>query len=132
LLDPGNFVRSMLLGESCDATVWELLDPMGRLPHPVLDGDGKARASSVAVEDIPVRAFFGRKGSAVVDKACSEKLEFFSLGVPFPGPLLLIRLVLALALFKGADEAACEVGDCVHVVCHLHGGRGSTGQVDGS
>jgi hypothetical protein len=122
----------MLLGESCDTTVWELLDPMGRLPHPILDGDSKARASAVAVEDISVRAFFGGKGSAVIDEARSEILEFFSLGIPLPGPLLLIRSVLAFALLKGADEAAREVGDCVHVVCHLDGGCGSTGRVDGS
>jgi hypothetical protein len=50
----------MLLGESRDVTVGELLDPVSGLPHPVLDGDGEAWASPVAVEHVSFRAFFGR------------------------------------------------------------------------
>jgi hypothetical protein len=115
----------MFFGEPCDMTVWELLDPMGRLPHPILDGDGKARASSVAIEDVPLGAFFSGEGGAVVNEARPEKLEFLSLGILLPGPLLPVLSVLAFALFKGADEAACDVSNRVKVVSNLDGGRGS-------
>jgi hypothetical protein len=132
LLDPGDLVWSMLLWESHDAAVGELFDPVSGLPHSILNGDGEAGAASVAVEDIPIRAFFGREGSVVVDQTRSEKLEFLPLGVPLPGPLFLIRSVLAFALLESADEAACDVGDCVKVVSDLNGGLGSARGIDGS
>jgi hypothetical protein len=60
LLDPRDFVRPVLFGESRDATVGELFDPVSRLPHPILDGDGEAWAPPIAVKYVPLRAFFGR------------------------------------------------------------------------
>jgi hypothetical protein len=130
LLNPGDLVWSVLFGESRDATVGELLDPMGQLPHPVLDGDSEAGASSVAVENIPFGAFFCGKGGAIVDETRLEEFELFSLGVPLPGPLFSVCPMLALTLFKGADEAACNVSNRVKVVGDLDGSGGSAGRID--
>jgi hypothetical protein len=117
----------MLLGEPRDATVRELLDPMSRLPHPILNGDGETWALSVVIENIPLRALFSGKGSAIIDEACPKEFELLSLGIPLPGPLFLVLLMLALTLFKGADEATCEVSNGVEVICDLDGGCSSTG-----
>jgi hypothetical protein len=132
LLDPGDLVRSMLLGKPRNAPVGELLDPVGRLPHPILDGDGKARASSIAIEDIPLGAFFSGEGSAVVNEARPEEFELLSLGIPLPGPPLPVLSMLAFALFKGVDETACDVSDRVKVVRKLDGSCGSARRIDRS
>jgi hypothetical protein len=103
----------MLLREPCNAAVRELLDPMGRLPHPILDRDGKARALSIIIEHVPFRTFFSRKGGAVVNKVHPEEFEFFSLSVSFPRPLF------ALMLLEGANEAVHNISDSVKVVHDL-------------
>jgi hypothetical protein len=127
LLNPGDLVWPMLLRESRNATIGELFDPMSGLPHPILDGYGEARASSVAVEYIPFRAFFSGQGGAVVDESCPEEFEFFPLCVALPRPLFAILPVLTLPLLKGADETPRDVSDRVEVVCDLDGGRSSAG-----
>jgi hypothetical protein len=127
LLNPGDLVWPMLFGESRDATVGELFDPMSGLPHPILNGYGEARASSVTIEYVPFGAFFSGQGGTVVDESRPEELEFFPLGVTLPGPLFAVLSMLALPLLEGADETACEVSDCVHIVRHLDGGCGSMG-----
>jgi hypothetical protein len=60
LLNPGDFIRPMLLGKPRDTTVRELFDPVSRLPHPILDRDSEAWASSITVEYIPFWTLFGR------------------------------------------------------------------------
>jgi hypothetical protein len=120
----------MLLREPHNAAVRELLDPMGRLPHPILDGNGEARASSIIIEHIPFRTFFSRKGGVVVDKACLEEFEFFSLSVSFPRPLFTVLSMFALALLEGADEAACDISDSVKVVRDRDSGCGCVRRVD--
>jgi hypothetical protein len=127
LLDPGDIVWPMLLGEPCDATVRELLDPMSGLPHPILDGDREAWTAAVVIEYIPFRAFFGGQSGVVVNKVCPKIFEFFSLGVMFPRPLLMILLVFPFSLLEGSDEAAGNVGDGVEVIRDLDGRGGCAG-----
>jgi hypothetical protein len=127
LLDPRDFVWPMLLRESRDAAVGELFDPMSGLPHPILDGDGEARAPPAAVEHVPFRTFFRRQGGMVIDKPRPEELEFFPLGIALPGPLFTILSMFTLPLFEGMDKAPCDVGDSVEVVCDLDGSCGSAG-----
>jgi hypothetical protein len=127
LLNPKDFVWPMLLRKPHNAAVRELLDPVSRLPHPVLDRDGKARASSVAIEHIPFWAFFSRERSAVVDKARSEEFELLSLGVALSGPLLAILLMLAFVLFESMDETPGDIGDGIEVVSDLDGSGGCAG-----
>jgi hypothetical protein len=117
----------MLLGESRDTTVRELLDPVSGLPHPILNGDGEARAPSITVEYIPLRAFFGGQSGAVVDESCSKELEFLLLCVTLPGPLLAIFPVFVLSLLEGANETPRNVRDCVKVIRDLDGGCSSAG-----
>ena len=125
LLDPWGFIGPMLLGKPHDATIGELLDPVGRLPHPILNGDCKAWAAAVAIEYVPIRALLSGESGVVVDKAGLEELELFSLGVPLPGPLFLVCSMLTFALLEGADKTARDVGDCIKVISDLNGGFGS-------
>jgi hypothetical protein len=115
----------MLLGEPHHVTVWELFDPVGRLPHPILDGDGEAWAVAIAVEHVSLRAFFGGESGAIVDKACPKEFKLFSLGVVLPGPLFTVLPVFVFSLFEGLDETTGDVSDGVEVVCNLNGGGGS-------
>jgi hypothetical protein len=121
LLNPRDFISPMLLKESHNATVRELLDPVSRLPHPILNGDGKARAMSITVEHIPFRAFFSGKCGTVVDKMCAEELEFLSLSIALPGPLFAVLPMLIFTLLKSTDEAVGNVGDSVEVISNLDG-----------
>jgi hypothetical protein len=81
LLDPGDFLGPMLLRKPCNMTIRELLDPVSRLPHPILNGDGKTWASPVIIEYIPVRAFFSGESGVIVDESCLQEFELFPLGV---------------------------------------------------
>jgi hypothetical protein len=126
LLDPRDLVGPMLFRESRDATVWELLDPVSGLPHPILNWNGKAWAAAVTVEYISLGALFGREGGMIVNKTCPEELEFFFLSVVLPGPLLVVFLVFMLTLFEGSDEATGDIGDCVKIVGDLDSGCGCT------
>jgi hypothetical protein len=127
LLNPGDFVGPMLLREPCNAAIRELLDPMSGLPHPILDRDGEARAPPVAVEHIPLWAFFGRESGLVIDEACPEELELFPLSVMLPGPLFTILPMFVFMLLEGMDEAAGNIGDGVEVVHDLDGSCGCAG-----
>jgi hypothetical protein len=109
LLHPGDFIQPMLFGESHNATVGELLDPVSRLPHPILDRDRKAWAAAIVIEYIPVGAFFGGERGTVVDETCLEEFEFFPLSVTLPGPLFAVLLMLPLSLLEGSDEATSNV-----------------------
>ena len=68
MLDPGDFVGPVFFGESRDPSIRELLDPVSGLPHPILNRDGKARAATVTVEYIPLRAFLSGESGAIVDE----------------------------------------------------------------
>jgi hypothetical protein len=117
----------MLLGESRNTTVRELLDPVSGLPHPILNGDHEAWTAAITIEYVPLRAFFSGKCGTVVDKACPKVLKLFSLGVMLPGPLLTVLSMLPLALLEGPNEAMSNVGDGVKVVSNLDGGSGGAG-----
>jgi hypothetical protein len=132
LLDPGDFVGSMLLRKACDASIRELLNPVGRLSHPILNGDGKTWASTISIEYVSIGAFFSGECHVVVNKAGMEEFEFFPLIVMLPGPLLVILLVLTLLLLEGIDKAIGDVGHSVKVVSDLEGSLSSVGQVDWS
>ena len=125
LLDPEDLVRAMLLKESCNATIRELLDPVSGLPHPILNGDGEAWATAIAVKHVPLRALFSRESGTVVDETCPEELKLFPLSVALLGPLLVVFFVFAFTLFEGLDEAMGNVGNRVKVVSDLDGGGSS-------
>jgi hypothetical protein len=132
LLDPRDLVWPVLFGESRNTAIRELLDPVGWLPHPILYRDGKAGALSIAVEYIPLRTFFSRKGGAIINKARPEEFKFFPLSVSLSGPLFAVLLMFMLALLEGADKAAHNVSDGVKVVRDLNGSCSRAGQIDGS
>jgi hypothetical protein len=113
----------MLLRESCNVAVGELLDPVSGLPHPILNGDGKAKAAAIMIEYIPLRALLGGKGGTIVNEACTEKLKFLPLGVTPPRPLFPIFPVFMLVLLEGADEPTGDVSDGVEIVSELDGSR---------
>jgi hypothetical protein len=121
LLDPRDLIGPMLLKEPRNVTIWELLDPVSGLPHPILNGYGKAWAATVMVEYIPLWAFFSGEGVAIIDKVCTKEFKLFFLGVALPGPLFAILFVLALMLLEGADEAVGNVGNSVEVISDLDG-----------
>jgi hypothetical protein len=112
----------MLLREPHNTTIRELLDPISRLPHPVLNRDGKAGAMAVAIEHVSFRALFSGEGSMVVNEVHMEELEFFSLSVMLPRPLLTVLPVFVFTLLEGADEATSDVSDGVKVISDLDGG----------
>jgi hypothetical protein len=132
LLDPGDIVRPMLFRESHNMSIRELLDPVSRLPHPILDGDCIAWTAAIAIEYLPLGAFFGGEGGPVVNKPRPKILKLFSLGVTLPRPLFTILLVLLLLLLKSSDKAPSDIGDSVEIVCNLDGGGSSAGRVDGT
>jgi hypothetical protein len=127
LLNSGDFIGPMLLREPRNAAVGELLDPISGLPHPILDRDGKARASPIAVEHIPLWAFFGRESGPVIDEVCPEELELFPLSVMLLGPLFAILPMFAFTLLKGTDEAMGDISNGVEVVHNLDGSCGCAG-----
>jgi hypothetical protein len=132
LQDVGDVIRPMLFRESCHATVWELLDPVGGLPHPILDRNGETWAAPIAVEHIPIGAFFSRQSGSIVDEVGSEKLQFFPLGVALPTLLLAVFLMFTFTLLEGLNESTGDVGDGVKIFSELDGGGGCAWWVDRS
>jgi hypothetical protein len=108
----------------------KLLDPMSQLPHPILNGDGETWTLPIAIELIPIGAFFGGEHHVLVNKVGTEELELFSLVVTLSRPLLMILLMFTFSLLKGTDEAVSNVRDSVEVVSDLEGSLSGAGQVD--